>query len=103
MKKIFISQPIKGKDYEEVMRVRQEATYDLIECFPDETIKVIDSFIPAMYYNENNNPIMGLSTCIGLMSDADYVYMCHGWEDARGCCIERRVAIDYGIPVIYQK
>ena len=101
MKRIFISQPIKNKDYNEVMRVRNEAVYKLTEWFPDETIQVIDSFIPAMYYNANNNPIVGLGTCISLMGDADYVFMCEGWENARGCCIERRVAIDYGIPVLY--
>lgn len=103
MKTIFVSQPIKGRPYEEVLRVRQEASFKLIECFPDETIKIIDSFIPAMYFNENNNPIVGLGTCISLMGDADYVYMCKGWEESRGCSIERRVAITYGIPVIYEE
>lgn len=83
------------------MRIRNEAVYKLIEYFPDENIQVIDSFIPAMYYNANNNPIVGLGTCISLMGDADYIFMCKGWENARGCCIERRVAIEYGIPVIY--
>lgn len=102
MKRIFISQPIQGRDYNEVIRDRNKAIKELAECFPDENIQIIDSFIPAMYYDANNNPIVGLGTCISLMGNANYLFMCEGWENARGCCIERRVAIEYGIPVIYQ-
>ena len=100
--KVFISQPIKGKSYEDIIQSRNNAIFNLVEKFPDEDLKIIESFIPAMYYDANNNPIVGLGTCIGLMGDADLVYMCKGWEESRGCSIERRVAIDYEIPVIYE-
>ena len=100
--KVFISQPIRGKNYDDIMRSRNGAIFNLTEKFPDEDLKIIESFIPAMYYDANNNPIVGLGTCIGLMGDADLVYMCKGWEESRGCSIERRVAIDYEIPIIYE-
>lgn len=100
--KVFISQPIKGKSYDEVMVARNNAIYNLLDKFPNKNLKIIESFIPAMYYDANNNPIVGLGTCIGLMGDADLVYMCKGWEESRGCSIERRVAIDYDIPIIYE-
>ena len=100
--KIFISQPIKGNNYEEVLAVRAAAQEKLSKKFPNEEIKIIESFIPAMYFDKNNNPIVGLGTCITLMGDADYVYMAKGWEESRGCSIERRVAILYGVPIIYE-
>lgn len=103
MKRVFISQPIKGKSYDEVRNVRNNAVYKLTELYPSEDLTIIDSFIPAMYYDANNNPIVGLGTCISLMGDADLVYMCKGWELARGCTIERRVAILYNIPIIYEE
>lgn len=103
MKRVFISQPIKGKSYDEVIKVRTNASFYLKKLYPDEEIKIIESFIPAMYYDANNNPIVGLGTCISLMGNADLVYICKGWEESRGCSIERRVALDYNIPIIYEK
>jgi hypothetical protein len=102
MKRVFISCPIKGKQYEEVLEMRRVAQEKLQQRFLDEEISIIDSFIPAMYFDKNNNPIIGLGTCITLMGNADLVYMCKGWEESRGCSIERRVAIDYDIPIIYE-
>lgn len=84
------------------MKVREIAQNKLQTLFSDEGISIIDSFIPAMYFDKNNNPIVGLGTCITLMGNADLVYMCKGWEESRGCSIERRVAIDYDIPIIYE-
>ena len=100
--KVFISQPIKGKSYEDVIKMREAARNKLQVRFPDEEISIIDSFIPAMYFDKNNNPIVGLGTCITLMGNADLVYICKGWEESRGCSIERRVAICYEIPIIYE-
>ena len=100
--KVFISQPIKGRTYEEVIKVREDAKTILQAKFPNEEISLIDSFIPAMYFDKNNNPIVGLGTCITLMGGADCIYICDGWEESRGCCIERRVAINYNIPIIYE-
>ena len=38
---------------------------------------------------------------IKLLSTADLVYLAKGWENARGCNIERTVAFEYGIPIMY--
>lgn len=103
MKKVFISQPIRGKTYDEVMQIRNNAISQLNELYPSEDLKIIESFIPAMYYDANNNPVVGLGTCISLMGDADLVYICKNWEENRGCTIERRVALLYDIPIIYER
>lgn len=34
------------------------------------------------------------------MADADLVYFAKGWEDARGCMIERECAVQYGVPIL---
>ena len=36
------------------------------------------------------------------MSKADALFMCDGWKEARGCRIERQVAQEYGIKILYE-
>lgn len=41
-----------------------------------------------------------LGRSLELMSWSDYIYLCDGWESARGCVVERSVAEAYGIPEV---
>lgn len=41
-----------------------------------------------------------LGTAISLMSSADVVFFAKGWENSRGCKIERQVAESYGIECV---
>ena len=97
MKKLFISQPMRGKTDEEILKERNEAiaiTKDVME----DDIEVIDSFFqnaPA-----EAKPLWFLGKSIELLSSADVVYFCNGWSDARGCRIEHECAKEYGIDII---
>ena len=99
MIKLFISQPMRGKTQEEILRVREKAIASAKQNF-GEDVKVIDS------YFEDYNPDKGcvalkfLSKSIEMLADADVAYFAKGWEDARGCKIEHECAIAYGIDVI---
>lgn len=42
-----------------------------------------------------------LAKAIDVLAEADIVYFCPDWEDARGCKIERQCAVEYGIERIY--
>ena len=82
MKKLFISQPMRGKTDEEILA----------------EVEVIDSFFqnaPA-----DARPLWFLGKSLELLSTADIAYFAKGWEDARGCRIENQCAIEYGIEVI---
>ena len=97
MKKLFISQPMRGKTEEEILAVRAKAIQSA-ERELGEEVEVIDSFIkgaPAAA-----KPLWYLGESIKLMAKADVAYFANGWEDARGCRIERECAEEYGITVI---
>ena len=97
MKKLFISQPMRGKSNEEILAVRQKAI-ESAERNLGEKVEAIDSFFqnaPA-----EAKPLWFLGKSLELLATADVVYFAKGWEDARGCRIENTCAIEYGITVI---
>jgi hypothetical protein len=96
--KIFISQPMKDKTDEEILRERQIAIDSVKEKFPGEEIEVIDSFFRDAPHDAR--PLWFLGKSLELLSTADVAYFCKGWENARGCSIENTCAIEYGITVI---
>lgn len=96
--KIFISQPMKDKTDEEILRERQVAIDSVKEKFPGEEIEVIDSFFRDAPHDAR--PLWFLGKSLELLSTADVAYFCKGWENARGCKIENTCAIEYGITVI---
>lgn len=40
---------------------------------------------------------------IELLSKADIIYLCKGWNKARGCKIEYMCASDYDIKIIFEE
>lgn len=97
MKKLFISQPMRGKTDEEILAERKKAIESAERNF-GEPVEVIDSFFqnaPA-----DARPLWFLGKSLELLSTADIAYFAKGWEDARGCRIENQCAIEYGIEVI---
>ena len=97
MKKLFISQPMRGKSDEEILAERKKAI-ELAQEMIGEPVEVIDSFFqnaPA-----DVRPLWFLGKSLELLSTADIAYFAKGWEDARGCRIENQCAIEYGIEVI---
>lgn len=99
MKKIFISQPMKGKTDEEILAEREKAISIVKELYDtDEEIQIIDSFFQGAPADVKSLWFLGKS--LELMSTADIVFFADGWEEARGCKIEHNCALDYDIDFI---
>ena len=98
MIKLFISQPMKDKTNEEIEAVRAKAIESVKRNFKDDDVEVIDSFFKDAPHDAK--PLWFLAKSLELLSTADVAYFVKGWEDYRGCKIENRCAIDYGIDVI---
>ena len=96
--KVMISQPMINRTDEDILNERKQ----IIDKFKNMHIDVIDTFykdeIPADY----NPGICFLGKSIQEMAKVDALFMCDGWETARGCRIERQVAQDYGIKILYE-
>lgn len=97
MKKIFISQPMKGKTDEEILREREQAIKE-IEERTGEPVEVIDSFFQSA--PAGARPLWFLGKSLELLSAADIAYFASGWKNTRGCRIEHTCAVEYGIAVI---
>lgn len=97
MKKLFISQPMKGKTDEEILKERKTAIKEAQEQL-GEPVEVIDSFFQSA--PADARPLWFLGKSLELLSTADIAYFASGWQKARGCHIEHTCAVEYGIAVI---
>lgn len=94
MKKLFISQPMRGKSDAEIKEERTKAILSA-EKIIGEQVEVLDSFFenaPA-----DAKPLWFLGKSLELLAGADVAYFVPGWNEARGCVIEHACAVEYGI------
>jgi hypothetical protein len=97
MKKLFISQPMRNKTDEDILKERKEAA-TVAENIIGEPVEMIDSFFESAPHDAK--PLWFLGKSIELLAQADVAYFAHGWKDARGCKIEHECAVEYGINCI---
>lgn len=100
MKKLFISQPMRGKTDEEILAERKRAI-EIAEKQAGEPVEVIDSFFQSA--PADAKPLWFLGKSLELLSTADVAYFAAGWKDARGCRIEQECAKEYGIDRIEEE
>lgn len=96
--RLFISQPMRDKTDEEIKSERNEIIQRVREGYPNEEIGVIDSFFENAPHNAK--PLWFLGKSLELLSTADIAYFANGWEEYRGCSIEHKCAMEYGIKII---
>ena len=97
MKKLFISQPMKGKTNEEIEVERAKAIEEA-KAVLKEDVEVIDSFFKGAPVDAK--PLWFLGKSIELLSQADIVYFAKDWNKYGGCKIEYMCAIEYDLNII---
>lgn len=100
MKRMFISQPMRGLTDEEILKTREEIRIRAEKKIGEE-VELINSFIED-YPGEINKsiPVWYLGKSIQFLSQADIAYFGGDWKNARGCKIENIIAKEYGVEVI---
>lgn len=97
--RVMISQPMKNRATEDILAERRV----IIEKLNNMHIEVIDTFYTEDISEEcNNDGVYLLGKSIKDMSKADALFMCEGWKHSRGCRIEKQVAQEYGIKILYE-
>lgn len=99
VKKAMISQPMAGKTDEEIAATRDLAVAKLRQM----GYEVVDTYFKdglAVPPKVVNVPLYYLSQSLGKMAECDAVYLCDGWENARGCKVERAAAVAYDLELI---
>lgn len=100
MKKIYISQPMRGRSTDDIITERKALVADAAVALQTDQVEVLDT-----YFNSYTNkpPLRLLAMALEKMADADAVIFAPGWRDARGCRVEHLAASEYGIPIIHAK
>ena len=120
-KNIFISQPMTGKSEEEILATRQKEVekihqeiremHQLDSKEDDIQVNIIDSYIDDATRNRLqecvgdgiNWDIYWLSQSLQRLALADTIWLCEGWEYSKGCNIELKCAIQYGLNIVYSE
>lgn len=96
--KLFISQPMKGKIDEQILKERDIAIQEVKELVGDDDVEIIDSFFKDAPHDAR--PLWYLGKSLELLSTADVAYFAKDWDKYRGCKIEHICAIEYGVDCI---
>lgn len=102
-KKAMISQPMAGKTPEEIVEARDKA----VKHLEGLGYEVLDTYFlndfNGLPMDILNKPLFFLGQSLMYMSYCDVVYFCDGWSQARGCIIEHKAAIAYGLKPLYEQ
>lgn len=97
--KVFISQPMNGKDEKTILDERAKMFQKVQAKYPTESIELIDSYIPeACPANRKHRGSWYLGKSLEFLSEADLAVFAPGFEKAKGCLVEYITAKFYGIP-----
>ena len=98
MKKIYISQPVRGRATDEIIAERKALIADAAVELRTDDLEVLGTYRGV--YNDKH-PMRLLAWALEKMADADAAIFAPGWRDARGCRVEHRAASEYGIPIMH--
>lgn len=96
MKKLFISQPMRGKADREILAERNKAIEKAKELV-GEDIEALDTFFD---FPDGAKPLEYLAKSLEFLSKADIALFIGDWKNYRGCRIEHLCATEYGINII---
>lgn len=96
MRLVYLAHPY-GGDEKNVEDAKQTVRR-LVKQFPGK------AFLPPLqatgFLYEDVPYIDGMNMCIEILSRCDELWLCPGWQDSKGCCMEYAVARVKGIPVV---
>ena len=95
--KVFLSHPMHELTEEQIMSIRDSAYYYLQSVYGN--IKIIDN-LHLYEAPKGAGRLWHLGRSIQQLEEADAIYFCEEWENARGCIIERQVAEKYGLRIL---
>lgn len=97
--KIFISQPMRGRSENEILKERSKVIADLKELYGDD-IEIIDSYFDDYVPSSGIVALKYLARALELMANADIVCFVGDWTKTRGCNVEYICAEKYGMNVM---
>lgn len=98
--KIYLATPVNGRKEKAMMDKQRAAWKRILEMsvylhkrFPDASfVSSFDYVEPGVILSE---PVI-MGHCVQLVMECDMIVLDDGWENSRGCTVERFVAMQYG-------
>lgn len=94
--KLYISQPMRGREYDDIIRERKQLIADAAVALQTDDIRPLET----LHRNGKTKPLAMLGRNIEQMAEADAVIFAADWRDARGCRCERIIAVEYGLRIL---
>ena len=99
MRRLFVSQPMRGKTQEEIIERRNKAVEEL-QLRLNEEFEVVDSYFTEDEPKDvKSSYVYWLGKSLELLSECDLALFIDDWYDYRGCQIEHQVCENYGIEI----
>lgn len=102
MRRLFVSLPMNGLSEEEIRKTMAECKKDA-EKFLGEEFELVNNYITVYPNIAKHVGLYYLGISLEIMARADLIYFAKGWENARGCRVEREAAVRYGLPMIMNR
>ena len=97
--KLYISQPMRGREYDDIIRERKQLIADAAVALQTEDIRPLET----LHRTGKAKPLAMLGRSVEQMAEADAIIFAPDWRDACGCRVEHLAAAEYGIPMIHAK
>lgn len=94
--RVYISIPISGLPYQE-QRDKADRTKAALSRAGYEPLNPFE-----VYAGENPEYADYLCSDLRALMDCEAIYLCAGWQYSRGCRIERFVAQECGLKILYE-
>ena len=94
--KLYISQPMRGREYDDIIRERKQLIADAAVALQTDDIRPLET----LHRNAKAKPLAMLGRSVEQMAEADAVIFAPSWKDARGCRCERIIAAEYGLRIL---
>lgn len=95
--KVYISLPIQGKDLEKQKKYAKDIAERIAIC-GCEPVNPFDNFLP-----DDAPRVAHMKADISMLLDCNAIMMCHGWENSDGCRLEKSVAEQCGLLMLYDR
>lgn len=95
--KLYISQPMRGREYDDIIRERKQLIADAAVALQADDIRPLET----LHRNGKAKPLAMLGRNIEQMAEADAVIFARDWRDARGCRVEHLAAAEYDLKIIH--
>lgn len=93
-KKVYISLPITGEDYNN----KRNHAYVVAVNLEQKDYEAVTPFDAVPSLSTPYNEAMG--RCVSALLECDAIYLCKNWQNSKGCMAELQVALVYGKEVM---